>query len=229
MAVTIHNGGSQVEQFVITVAGPTSRWAVVEPAALTVYPGEDARCLVRFVPPRGPEPPAGRARFTVRAASTVHPGLVAGADGVLVISPYREVTAALVPEQTSGRGRTVHRVEVTNAGNIIERVQVQVQPKDQDGRVSFDAPRGDLPAAPGRSVLHIGVRPKLRLVGRPRWHPFQVIVIARPPVSPVRLDGGRQARALIPRWAAVLIGVLVLLLCLGMCGSGLFNGLGAAG
>jgi hypothetical protein len=148
---------------------------------------------------------------------------MAAADGVLEIGPYRDVTAALVPEQTSGRRRTVHRIEVTNAGNIIERVQVQ--PRDQDGRVSFDAPRGDLPAAPGLLVLYLGVRPKLRLVGRPRWHPFQVIVIARPPVSPVRLDGGRQARALVPRWAAVLIVLLMLLLLvyLGLCTSGVLR------
>jgi hypothetical protein len=213
VTATVYNGGSQVEEFAITIAGPTFRWATVEPEALTVYPGERAECVVRFALPRSPEVLGGRAPFTVRAASTVHPGLVAAGDGTLEIGAFRAVTAVLVPEQTSGWGPTVHRLEVTNAGNVVEPVQVQVQAKDQDRQVSFDVPRGEVSAAPGRSVVNIGVRPKFRLAGAPRWHPFEVVVIPRPPVSPMRIEGRMQGRALVPHWVVVIVVVLVFVLC----------------
>src|SRR6266508_94587 len=212
---TVHNGGSQVEQFVLTVAGPAARWAEVEPAALTIYPGERAECAVRVAPPRTSEAPAGRAPFTVRASTTVRRGLAATADGWLELAPFRLVSATLNPERSSGRRRTLHRVEVTNAGNVVEPVAVQAS--DRDGRVRFDTPGGELAAAPGQRMINVAVRPPFRLAGRARSYPFQVVVIPHPPAPPVRLDGDRRARAFLSGWVAVLVVVLMLLACLGCC------------
>lgn len=213
VTATVHNEGSQVEEFAVTVTGPVSRWASVEPPALTIYPGEHAECVVRFAPPRSPEALGGRAPFSVRAESTVHRGLVAGADGVLEIRPFRALTAALVPEQASGRGRIVHQVEVTNAGNVVEPLQVQAQADGDDRRLTFDVPPGEVTAPPGRSMVPIGVRPRARFAGGARLHPFHVTVTPRPPVSPVRLDGRVHARALLPIWLLLLLVALVLVLC----------------
>src|SRR3954463_9438745 len=54
--VTIHNGGSQVEEFTLTVLGPTTGWTTLEPPTLSVYPGERTDCTVRFAPPRTSAP-----------------------------------------------------------------------------------------------------------------------------------------------------------------------------
>lgn len=206
---TVHNGGTRVEQFVVSVSGPAAPWATVEPADLSVFPGQQARCAVRFTPPRVGATAAGRAWFSVRAASTVHPGLLAAADGALDIQPFREVSAVLVPQSTAGRLRTVHRVEVTNAGNVVEPVRLQAS--DRDGRVRFGGPAGEVPIPPGLSTVDMPVRPPVRMVGRVRSHPFQVTVAPRPPLTPVRLDGERQSLALMPRWVPVVAAVLVLL------------------
>jgi zinc ribbon protein len=213
VTATVHNEGSQVEEFTVTVAGPADRWATVEPAALRIYPGEHAECVVRFEPPRSPEALGGRAPFSVRAASTVHRGLVASADGVLEIKPFRALSAALLPEQTSGTGRTVHQVEVTNAGNVTEPLQVLVHAEGEDRRLSFDGPGAEFAAVPGRSVFALGVRPRFRLVGGVRLHPFHVVLTPRPPVAPVRLDGRMRARALVPLWLAIVLVALVLVFC----------------
>src|SRR6266545_3774152 len=196
----------------LALADPT---LPVEPAALTIYPGERAECAVRFAPPRTSEAPAGRAPFTVRASSTVHRGLAATADGWLELAPFRLVSATLTPQRSSGRRRTLHRVDVTNAGNVVEPVAVQAS--DRDGRVRFDTPGGELAVAPGQRMINIAVRPPFRLAGRARSYPFQVVVIPHPPAPPVRLDGDRRARAFLSGWVAVLVVVLMLLACLGCC------------
>src|SRR5262245_51633211 len=121
-SATVHNGGSQVEQFAVEVVGPTSGWATIEPPTLTVYPGERSQCTIRFAPPRVSGTAPGRAWFTVRASSLLHPGLRVGANGTLEVGAFRDLSATLTPQGTSGRWRTVHSLDLTNTGNIVEPV-----------------------------------------------------------------------------------------------------------
>src|SRR6266536_1259399 len=144
--VTVYNGGSQVEQFAMTVLGPAAAWATVEPATLQVYPAGHAECTVRLAPPREVTTPAGRVWFTVRASSTLHPGLLAGANGTLDVGAFREVGAVLVPQETSGRGRTEHRVDITNAGNVIEPVRLDAS--DATGKIHFGVPARSCRSSP---------------------------------------------------------------------------------
>ncbi len=211
--VTVHNGGSQVEEFAVTVVGPTAGWASVEPPTLSVYPGERSECTVRFAPPRAPSTPAGPAWFRVRAVSTVHPDLVTEVDGTLDVGAFRELTAVLLPQNTTGRGRTLHRVGLTNTGNVIEPVRIEAS--DPDGKVRFDRPAGEVPVQPGNVAVDLGVRPRYLWYGRTRTHRFTVTATPRPPVPPVRLDGGRDVTPLIPRWLPIVAGVLVVLAAAG--------------
>ncbi|WP_412542696.1 zinc ribbon domain-containing protein [Longispora sp. K20-0274] len=210
---SVHNGGTRVEQFALVVLGPAAAWATVEPATLSVYPGDRAEATVRFAPPRTSASPAGRAGFRVQAASTVHPGLVAGSDGTLDVGVFRELGAVLVPQNTSGRGRTRHVLEVTNAGNVVEPVRITAS--DPDGRLRFGLPAGELSVPPGGTAVPVTVTAPWRFVGAPRPHRFTVQVTPRPPAPPVRLDGGREAVALFTRWVPILAGVLVLLAGIG--------------
>jgi hypothetical protein len=209
---SVHNGGSQVEQFAVTVVGPAAEWAVVDPPTVQVYPGEHAECTVRLTPPRQMTTPPGRVWLTVRATSTLHPGLSVGADGSLDVGEFREVTATLVPQHTTGRWRTTHQVDLVNAGNVVEPVQVQAA--DPTGRFRFRVRAGELPVAPGRQAVPVGVRPPLRLLGKPQPCPFQVTVTPRPTLPPIRLDGTRDAVPLIGGWVpklAAVIGALAIL------------------
>ncbi len=195
---TVHNGGSQVEQFAVGVVGPAAPWSTVEPPTVTVYPGERAQCAVRFAPPRRPDTAAGRAWFTVRATSVLHPGLVVDGHGTLDVGAFRDLAAVLVPQGTSGRWRTMHAVDVANSGNVLEPVRLSAS--DPSGRLRIAVPEGEIPVAPGTRRINLAVRPPLRLVGRPQRYPFQVTVAPRPPAPPIRLDGGREGVPLVAGW-----------------------------
>lgn len=195
---TVYNGGSQVEQFTMAVLGPAAAWATVDPVSLRIFPGASAECSVRLAPPRVAETPAGRVWVAVRASSTLHPGLVAGADATLDVAAFREVTAVLVPQQTSGRGRTTHRVDVTNAGNVVEPVRIEAS--DATGKIRFGVPAGELPLRTGKHPVTVSVRPPGRWLGGAQQAPFTVTVTPRPPLPPVRLDGTREIVPLIAGW-----------------------------
>ncbi len=210
VGATIRNGGSRVEQFVVAVTGPAAPWAVVEPPTLSVYPGQQAECVVKFAPPRTSAALVGRYWFMVNATSTVNPGLTAHTDGVLDVAPFRELAANLVPQNTAGRGTTRHRLTLVNNGNLTEPVQVQAS--DPDGLLRFSVPAGELPVPPGQTDIDVAVRPPTRLFGKPRQHRFQFVVVPRPPTPPIPLDGGREAVPLIPGWmpgAAAALALLV--------------------
>jgi hypothetical protein len=208
---TVYNGGTQVEQFALTVLGPTAAWATVEPATLRIYPAGHAECTVRLAPPREAGTPAGRVWMIVRAGSTLHPGLFTDANATLDVAAFREVNAALVPQQTSGRGRTTHRVDITNAGNVVEPVRVEAS--DPTGKIRFGLPAGELPLQPGKHPVTVPVRPPTRWLGKPPQMPFSVTVTPRPPLPPIRLDGSREIIPLIAGWvpkvALALAGVAV--------------------
>ncbi|MFI7543537.1 hypothetical protein [Actinoplanes sp. NPDC049599] len=207
--VSVHNGGGQVEQFALTVLGPTAEWAEIEPAVLAVYPDARAEAVIRWSPPRQASTAAGRAPLTVRASSILHRGLQVHATGVLDVSEFRALTATLTPQTTSGRWRTSHRIQLTNEGNVVEPVQLKAS--DPAGRIRFSLPAGELPVPPGSQSVDMSVRPPMRFFGRPASQPFQVLATPRPPVAPVRLDGTREIVPLIAGWIPkVATGLLAL-------------------
>ena len=209
---TVYNGGSQVEQFAVTVLGPAAPWATVEPATLRIYPAGQAECTVRFTPPREVSTQAGRVWFTVRVASTLHPGLLAGANGTLDVGAFREVTAVLAPQEASGRGRTQHRIDITNAGNVIEPVRLEAT--DPTGKIQFGLPAGEFALNPGRHPVPLTVRPPTRWLGKPPRAPFTVTVTPRPTLPPIRLDGTRDVVPLIAGWVPKAAIALVALAAL---------------
>ncbi len=207
--VSVHNGGGQVEQFAITVLGPTQEWAEIDPVVLAVYPDARAEAVIRWSPPRQSTTAAGRAPFTVRAASILHRGLQVHATGVLDVSEFRALTATLTPQTTSGRWQTSHRIQLTNEGNVVEPVQLKAS--DPAGRIKFSLPAGELPVPPGSQSIDMSVRPPMRFLGRPASQPFQVLATPRPPVAPVRLDGTREIVPLIAGWIPkAIVGLVVL-------------------
>jgi hypothetical protein len=207
-AITIHNGGTQVEQFAVRVIGPAAPWANVEPSTVTVYPSSRADCTIRFSPPRQPGTVPGRAWFTIRATSVLHPGLTVGGNGTLEVGAFRNVAATLTPQGTSGRWRTVHSIDVTNTGNVIEPVAVRAD--DQAGKLRFALPAGEVSIPPGTHQINVPVRPTLRLFGKPQPFPFQVTVTPRQPVPPIALTGNREAIPLIAGWVAKVAVVVAL-------------------
>ncbi|GLZ80348.1 hypothetical protein Afil01_51550 [Actinorhabdospora filicis] len=210
---TVRNGGSQVEEFVLIVVGPAAPWATIEPARLQVYPGQAATAVIRLAPPRRPDTQPGTAWFTVRAASTLHRGLTADAQGSVTVGAYRELSATLTPQQARGRGATAHTVEVTNTGNVIE--PVRLVGSDPTGTLMFDLGPDERQLPPGSQRVGFHVRPPGKWLGQSKRYPFNVIVVPREPAQPIRLDGDRELIPRIAGWvpkaAAGLVAIALLL------------------
>ena len=207
--VTVRNTGTRVENFRLVAQGPAADWASIDPESVPVYPDSAAESTLRFAPPRSAAAPAGSAWYGVRAISTVHPGLEAAVDGTLSVAAFRALGAELVPRTTRGRFGTVHAVQVTNGGNVVESVALQAS--DQEQLLRFALPAGEVPAQPGTTRVDVTVRAPSRLVGRPRTYPFQVVVTPRDTLPPLRLDGSREAAPLFARWVPIAAAAVVVL------------------
>lgn len=85
VAVTVHNSGTVVERFRVSVVGDAARWARVEPAEIVAYPAGAATCTVEFAPPLAPPSRAGRhvrgARGVDRASRPANGGRRCGDRG----------------------------------------------------------------------------------------------------------------------------------------------------
>ncbi|MDQ3990019.1 MAG: hypothetical protein M3291_12645, partial [Actinomycetota bacterium] len=207
--VTVRNTGTRVENFRLVAQGPAAEWASIDPESVPVYPDSAAESTLRFAPPRSAAAPAGSAWYGVRAISTVHPGLEAAVDGTLSVAAFRDLGAELVPRTTRGRFGTVHAVQVTNWGNVVESVALQAS--DQEQLLRFAVPAGEVPVQPGTTRVDVTVRAPSRLVGRPRTYPFQVVVTPRDTLPPLRLDGSREAAPLFARWVPITAAAVVVL------------------
>ncbi len=210
--VTVRNTGTRVENFRLVAQGPAADWASMDPESVPVYPDSEAESTLRFAPPRSAAAPAGSAWYGVRAISTVHPGLEAAVDGTLSVAAFRDLSAELVPRTTRGRFRTVHAVQVTNGGNVVEPVALEAS--DQDQLLRFAVPAGEVPVQPGTTRVDVTVRAPRRLVGRPRTHPFQVVVTPQATLPPLRLDGSRETVPLFARWVPITAAAVVVLAAL---------------
>jgi hypothetical protein len=125
------------------------------------------------------------------------------------VAAFRDLSAELVPRTTRGRFRTVHAVQVTNGGNFVESVALEAS--DQEQLLRFAVPAGEVPVQPGTTRVDVTVRAPSRLVGRPRTHPFQVVVTPRDTLPPLRLDGSRETVPLFARWVPITAAAVVVL------------------
>jgi hypothetical protein len=216
--VRVRNTGKVVDQFTIVVLGGTAAFAEVDPDALRLMPNQENSTRVRFRPPRAPDVAAGRIPFTVQVTSQADPTVVATADASLDLEPFSLIRPELVPKTSEGRRVGEHRLSVANAGNQELEVGIEIRDPDQKLRVAV-RPRG-LQLPPGRSAsAQIVVRPRrVRLLGQPVTHPFQVVIPREDPggehdAAPATVEGAMLQRALLPTWvipaAAALLTLLI--------------------
>ncbi|WP_030758265.1 hypothetical protein [Streptomyces griseus] len=221
LPLQVRNSGSTVEEYRFEVAGACAAWTTVEPATLSLYPGDAETVSVVFRPPRDPSVPAGETPFGVRVVPTSDHAEPVVPEGRVTVAPFTEVTAELVPRGSHGVRRGAHKVAVDNRGNAPLTVGLTARSGTERARVSFDRP--ELTVEPGRAAFTgLRVKPGKRLWrGTPVVHTFQAVVAPpapegeEPAAPPVVLDGSYQQEAVLPRWlprALVLVCVLALIL-----------------
>jgi hypothetical protein len=210
----IRNTGHIVEGYRVDVVGPPAAWTTVEPAEVTLYPGDTATLSVDLHPPRSPEAPAGEHLYGVRVVPVEHPEEAVVPEAVVEVLPFLELTAELVPRTSHGRLGGRHEVAVDNRGNA--PVEVTLTASDPaDSLLARVRPETLTVEAGHAGFADVRVR-SARTVwrGSAVTHPFTVLV-APPAGNPVTLDGSHVQLPLIPSWLPkVALASLVALLAL---------------
>lgn len=214
--VRIRNTGSVVDRYTVDVVGDARQWAVVEPATINLMPGDTATAVVWFRPPRSSAAPAGRIPFGLRVTSIEEPDGRVVEEGVVVVAPFTELTAELVPTTSRCRRRARHDVLVENAGN--HPLEVDVTATEPDGRLRLRLDRSHLVLDPGTiGRVRLTATPLDRFLRGPEQrHPF-VVTVSAPAGDPITVNGVVEQRQLLSRWLLpVLAGLLALLLLFGV-------------
>src|SRR4051794_37102737 len=95
--LTIANTGDIVEQYTVEMVGETAAWTVVDPPVLSLMPGQEREVVLRFRPPRGPEPEAGAISFGAKVIAKEVVGDTVVEEGEVTVTPFLETRAELVP------------------------------------------------------------------------------------------------------------------------------------
>ncbi|MFD9890229.1 hydrolytic protein [Amycolatopsis sp. NPDC059027] len=222
VTVTVFNRTDIVEAYTFEVLGALAQWAVVEPERISLYPGTSGDVVVSISPPRSPEAPVGQVPVGVRVLPAERPEDTVVLEETVIVAPYLDAGAELVPQAKAGRRKARYTVRLDNRGNDSAALAV-------DGVAGSDElalfTRPDLlTLPPGQSTeSELTVRAhKLMWFGKPVTKPFQVRVNRRgeddtvvPEAPPaIVLDGTFTQRPVLPRWLLALLALLGLLLAL---------------
>jgi hypothetical protein len=210
----IRNTATIVEAYSVQVLGEAAEWALVEPAAVSVYPGTEAYVSIRFRPPRAATPLAGDVQYGVLVSPVERPGDQVVPEGVVRVLPFLDTTAEIVPRTSRARLWARHEVAIDNRGN--RPVEVAVTGADADGRLTVAAKPQTLAVAAGEAVFtKVTVRSRRLLWrGQPATRPFQVLVVPDD-APPVQLDAATVQAPVVPRGATRVLAALLILLLLG--------------
>jgi len=217
----IRNSGDIVESYQLDVLGDAAGWAAVEPATVSLFPGDATRVAVRFRPSRSGRVPAGDVPFAVRVLPAGRPDAAVVPEGVVRVLPFAETTAEIRPRTSKGHRAARHEVAIDNRGNV--PVDVEVSGADPDDALTVSARPSVVTVGAGQAVftaVHVRHRRTLWR-GQPVTRPFQVRV-APEGAPPLALDGTTLQLPVVSRGATrALAGLLVLALL----GAGVWFGL----
>ncbi|MFJ9885781.1 hypothetical protein ACIQRW_07945 [Streptomyces sp. NPDC091287] len=223
LPLQILNSGRTVEEYHFEVVGTCAAWSAIEPAVLSLYPGDSGTVSLVMRPPREATVLAGESTFGIRVMPTGDRSDTVVPEGRVTVLPFTETTAELVPRGSNGSRGGRHQFAVDNRGNTPVTVRLGAQPGTEQARVVFAA--SELRIEPGHAEFaKLRVRPAKRMWrGTPVTHAFQVFAAPQPPEgeeapAPVLVDGSYQQDPILPRWLprALLTAALLLLVLVGL-------------
>lgn len=206
--VRITNTGSIVDQFVLDVVGVLDGWVSVEPAVFNLLPGDEGVAIVTFAPPRTSEVLAGEVAYAVRVMSREDTAGSVVQEGTVMVLPFAEIAAEIVPRTSRGRRKGVHELAVDNLGNTAFGVGLLAT--DPDNALRLRCEPASLVTEPGTATfVKITVKPVKRYLRGPDERlSFQVLV--SPEAAPsVTVEAALLQKALIPKGVLLALGVVV--------------------
>ncbi|MGW4896906.1 COG1470 family protein [Kitasatospora sp. NPDC004240] len=210
VTLRVRNTGDVVEEYRITPLGEPAQWVSVEPATLTQYPGTTGTVELTFAPPRTPDATAGPQPFAVQVTPSEQREAVTVVEGVLLVAPFTELRAELVPPTSRGRFRGRMRYAVDNLGNT--PVTAVLSGQDTGDQYDVEPYPSSVRIEPGRAVFgRVTVKPRqVRWSGGKETVPVTVSV-RRQGAEPLDLEASHLSRAVLPGWAPAVLGLVAAL------------------
>lgn len=208
--MTVRNDSDIVEAYQFEVVGECAPWTEVEPARLSLYPSTSEQVTVWLRPPRSPSVRAGEKPLGVRVLPTERPESVVVSETTVLVEPFVELRAELVPERRRAwRGARYH-VAAHNDGNT--PVTATLSAPETDDQLTFTLPERPVSIEPGDSgELDLRARvSKILWFGKPVHWPLRLDMTAD--AGRHELEGELIQLPVFPRWLLAVLAALLALI-----------------
>ncbi|MFL6118056.1 hydrolytic protein [Actinophytocola sp.] len=211
--MTVRNDSDIVEAYTFEVVGECAPWTTVEPVRLSLYPGTSEQVTVVLRPPRSPAVRAGEIPLGVRVLPTERPDSVVVSETIVLVAPFAEQRAELVPERRRAWRRARYHVTLHNDGNT--SADATLSAPETDDQLTYALPERPVTVGPGDSAdLDFRVRvAKIVWFGKPVTWPLRLdaSAVAGEDVGQHPLEGELIQLPVFPRWLLVLLAALLAL------------------
>lgn len=214
----ITNIGDQVEGYSVQVCpGPAARWITVDPATVSLLPGEHKQVTVTVSPPRWPPAPAGPHDFGLAVVSQIDGDRRSVVEGDVSVGVIHGIEPALVPITRRGRHRGRYRLDIENTGSASTEVMVTAADAAQALSFALSPARLTIPAG-SRASSYLLLRPvHPRLFGREESIPFSIDYRTDGiPQQTGRVDSVFVRRSVLPRIVLPLAIAVTVIAVLGV-------------
>jgi hypothetical protein len=202
ISVAVTNSSSVIDAYRVQVFGLDPSWVEIEPARLSLFPGETANVAVNLRLPA--DYPASQRTLTVNVASDDDPGSFALSQVELAVQPKTKTSLKIDPVMITAGRRATFGMVVGNEGNAaVAATAYAIDPEDLAEFV-FDPP--DVVVAPGREqVIQVTAQGGRAWFGSPRPRTFTFGVEAEQNVEALATFVQRPR---VGRWMLMLLGLL---------------------
>ncbi len=210
--VVLINQGFSVDTLKLAFGNLPAGWTTIPQPELRMQPGEVKDALLIIQPPRDPSARASRYPFQVTIASQEVPDQLISIDCTLTVAAFTEFKASLEAAQPDQN--LLACVVVQNLSNMPESFQV-VWSSPEDSLIFEPNEPQQINVPSGETAkVEYTAQPARRLwFGGERSYPYTVNVQASNGQTQT-LETSLVGKGLIPTWAVVIGGVVLLLLCL---------------
>ena len=220
--VVMINQGLGADEFRLAVDGLPERWTSVPDPASRLQPGEMKEAVLTIEPPRDPSARASRYPFHILVSSQEAPDQNVNIDCTLTVAAFTEFMSSLEAAQPDQN--LPGRVLVQNNANIPASFQVTFNsPEDSVTFVPKEPQQLNVPSGESAKVEYTAKPSRRPWFGGDKSFPYSVKVQESGGQSQTN-EGTLMSKALLPMWAGVVGGVVLLLLILILLGRVLFPG-----
>ena len=202
ISVAVTNSSSVIDAYRVQVFGLDPSWVEIEPARLSLFPGETANVAVNLRLPA--DYPASQRTLTVNVASDDDPGSFALNQIELAVQPKTKTSLHMDPVMITAGRRATFGMVIGNEGNApVTATAYAVDPEDL-AEFTFDPL--EVVVAPGREqVIQVTAERGRSWFGPPRPRTFTFGVEAETHVEAMATFIQRPR---IGRWMLTLLGLL---------------------